>query len=445
MTKKKKKRKSFSIGKKEFIFNLVSLLVVISIGLYFGGRSFYYYGAQNFKLEQEAKTLNGVVVNYNKVTSGDGLHQDTDGYYFKGNISNNYVKFANRLFRIVRINKDSTIKLVADSNAATFMWGENSNYENSNLDLWLGEGTYYKSIPNVSDFLVKTNYTEDILNNSSVKDSKKSYSDYVTTLGIKDYTMANGSKSYLNNGKSFWLIGKDSNNENIYVDASGSVQSSDMHSSFGIRPVITLKKNLEIYGGDGTISNPYIIKQNEKINYVDSYIKLGNDVWKVSSDDGKVLKLYLNGYIINNGFLYTTNYSDNNSFYDINNQNSLAYYLNTTYFNSLSYNFKILDTKFDIGEISDDSGYGYNNIYNGSVVAKVGLLNIFDYYSGISDDFFYINTTSTIGSMVYIHSNSGILKEASVDEVKPVVPVISINRPKVIGGKGLIDDPYLVE
>ena len=76
---------------------------------------------------------------------------------------------------------------------------------------------------------------------------------------------------------------------------------------------------------------------------------------------------------------------------------------------------------------------------------KHKCLNIFDYYSGMSDDFFYINTTSTIGSMVYIHSNSGILKEASVDEVKPVVPVISINRPKVIGGKGLIDDPYLVE
>lgn len=35
-------------------------------------------------------------------------------YYYRGQVTNNYVKFANRIWRIVRINEDGTIKLVSN-------------------------------------------------------------------------------------------------------------------------------------------------------------------------------------------------------------------------------------------------------------------------------------------------------------------------------------------
>ena len=56
----------------------------------------------------------------NVVTSGDGLYSETTNsgttYYFKGAVENNYVKFANLIWRIVRINEDGTIRLITQDN-----------------------------------------------------------------------------------------------------------------------------------------------------------------------------------------------------------------------------------------------------------------------------------------------------------------------------------------
>ena len=135
-TQKKAKKETKTIGKKEFIFNLISLVVILGIALYYGGRSLYYYSLQNAKTE--AKTLSGLVLANNKIVNeGDGFHQTEDGYIFKGNVENNYVWFANRMFRILSINKDESIKVVSENYAATFMWGEKPNYEESNIRLWL--------------------------------------------------------------------------------------------------------------------------------------------------------------------------------------------------------------------------------------------------------------------------------------------------------------------
>ena len=58
--------------------------------------------------------------NSNIVTSGDGLYSKTTStgttYYFKGAVENNYVKFADKVFRIVRINEDGTIRLITQDN-----------------------------------------------------------------------------------------------------------------------------------------------------------------------------------------------------------------------------------------------------------------------------------------------------------------------------------------
>ena len=47
-----------------------------------------------------------------------GIYKDEDDYgttyYFRGNVENNYVKFAGKDWRIVRINEDGTIRLILD-------------------------------------------------------------------------------------------------------------------------------------------------------------------------------------------------------------------------------------------------------------------------------------------------------------------------------------------
>lgn len=449
-----KKKKKHLMGKKEFIFNFFSLIVVILIGIYFGGRSFYYYGKQNMIIKKEAKTLNGLIINNNKpVIKGDGLYRDSSGYYFKGNVTNNYVSYGNRLFRVIGIDTDNKVKVVSEDLVASFMWGEDSSYSKSNLKYWLdnnGEehsGVYYDTLPNPRKFITKTSYREDILDKNKVKTTKKTYTDFVTTLSIEDYIKANGKSSYLNNGKIYYLLGLSKTSGNLFVDEDGSVQDCNSLDGYGVRAVITFKANLNVAAGNGSKDSPFVIDQGKDINYVDSYVRLGNETFRVYEErqDG-VLKLYKYGYALNNGVEIVRNYSTDTSLFDLTDYNNIAYYLNTDYLKSLSYANVLVDNYFYTGEISSETGYNYTNIFNKYVTCKVGLLNIFDYVSNnYFNNYFHMNTTSTVGGMQYNTYSNGLLEEADVDDMKHIVPVVSINKSSIKGGNGKLNSPYVVE
>lgn len=450
----KKRKSSKIIGEKEFIFNFLSLTLIIIIGIYFGGRSFYYYSKQNMSIKADSKTLNGLIVSKNSiVSSGDGLYRDSDGYYFKGDITNNYVSFGNRMFRVIRINNDNTIKLVSEDLVASFMWGEDSIYEFSNLKYWLTSngdtysGVYYNSLPNPNKFLEKTSYREDILDEGKISNSKKSYSDYVTTLSVYDFVAAGGKNGYLRNNKIFYLLGLTKDKENLYVDEDGSVKSCESTDGYGIRAVITLKSNLKVKSGDGSVDRPFVVEQGNDVNYVDSYVRLGNDYYKVFQEsNGGLLKMYKYGYATMNGQEIVLNYSKSTSQFNLADVNNIAYYLNTTYLASLPYAGLLLDNYYYTGEVSVENNYKYSNIYNSNVVCKIGLLNIFDYVSNNAfNDFFHLNTTSSVGSIQYSTYSNGLLEEVDVKDVKHIVPVISINKAVIKAGSGTVNEPYVVE
>ncbi len=452
MARKKRKKTYYPIGRKEFLFNVVSLLLVIGVGVYFGARSYYYYGKQNIKMRQEEQTLNGTMLSLNSIVQdGNGLHQDTEGYYFKGKVSNNYVRFANRNFRIIEVLNDGSVRMVTDDIVAEFMWGEESSYQSSNLHLWLTKsdsspsGVYYDTLPNPNKFLVQTSYTEDQLLDSKVSSSTIEYQDYVTALSIHDYVRAGGQDSYFNIGKYFWLLGLDKDNSNLYVEPDGSVFSAAFDEAYGVRAVITLKANLAITGGDGSAQNPFVIDQGEDTNYVNQFVRLGTDIYKVFGDKDGVLSLSLAGYLTISSEIYVSPYSNSNTYFDSSRRDHLAYFLNSTYLNSLSYASLLRDTVFYLGEVSSDTGLLYSNIYQNTGVYKIGLLNVFDYNVNSSlDNYFLINTTSTVGSMGYVYRANGLLEEAHVSEAKHVVLVVSIDRNLISGGTGSLKDPFLV-
>ena len=450
---KKKNKEKHLIGKKEFLFNFFSLVSIICIGIYFGYRGLYYYSRQNQKIKYEATTLNGTIIQNSPLVQGDsdGFHHDASGYFFKGDVHNNYVIFENRLFRVVRINADNTVKLVSDGLVAVFPWGEESNYKDSNVRYWLEKnqdnysGVYYNSFTSVEDYLVKTSYEVPIFKDNKIQTTDEKYEDFFSILTVSDYVLANGKNSYLNTGKTFFLLGLNQDKENLFVDEEGSLENCDSLDGYGIRPVFTIKANTKIQGGNGTLESPYIIQQESK-NYIDGYVKLGDDIWKISYDYGDSLKLYLNGYIMSNGKEVVKNYSKTNSIFDISDRNSLAYYLNNAYLSSLKYSSLLLNFDSFTGEISTDEGYQYTNIYKESISTKVSLLNIFDYVSNNDIfDYFYVNTTSQVGSMGYNIQAAGVLEESDVREEKHIVPVVSIEKSSIKGGQGTLNDPYVVE
>ena len=452
--KRKKKKAKKSLGKYEFIFNFFSLVILIGIGIYFGYRSLYYYSKQNQKIEQEASTLSGMIIQNNPSVTGSevGLHKDSFGYFYKGNVVNNYILFQNRIFRILRINNDNTIKVISEDFVASFPYGEDSDYQKSNVHNWLDKtennysGVYANTFVDLDKYFVKTTYHENILNGNDVEESKEEKNDMFSILTIKDYILAGGKKSFLNNGKMFFLLGKNKDDENLYVDNDGSIQKCDSLSGFGIRPVFTLKSNISSLTGDGTKDNPYIINTGNTKNYIDTYVLLGGEKWRVYEDKNNVLRLYIFGYLLYNGVEYVRNYSDSNSIFDLTDKKNIAYFLNTSYLSSLSFKDYLLDNDFYIGEISDDVGYQYQNIYLNKVTCKVGLLNIFDYNSNnYFNDYFHLNTTSLVGSMQYNVYSNGLLEEADIREEKHIVPSISISKNVIKGGAGTLDNPYVLE
>ena len=290
-----KKKQRHQLSRFEFIFIFVSLVSMIIIGIHFGYRSLYYYSKETMQMRVEKNTLNGLITSSEVVSDGVGLHKKDNEFYFKGNVDNNYVLFSNRVFRVIRVNSDNTVKLLSNDNISSFMWGKNKNYDNSNLRNWITKtklefsGVYYNTLP--SKYLSKTKWTEDTITDGKIQVSKKENSDFVVIPSIYDYTVAGGSESYFNNGKVYQLLGHDKDGDNLYVDEDGSLQKSDALEGYGVRAVITLKANSVVSSGDGTIKNPYVIDLGNTKNYVGQYVKLGNDIWKVINDNSGLLKM----------------------------------------------------------------------------------------------------------------------------------------------------------
>ena len=247
-TKKKKKSNSHLMGKKEVIFDFISLVFALSVALYYGGRCFYYYSLQHQGKKNHSISLYDSIMDNNiLVKTGDGFHKEKEGYYFKGNITNNYVWFGNRMFRVLSVDdEDKSVKLVSNDLVSIFMWGEEDSYEKSNIRLWLtntGEdhtGLYYNTLPNQEKFIKKTNYKIDKLSDKTIDYGKEKYSDNVVSLTLDDYIKSGGKSGFLNNGKMYYLLGFNSDNENIYVEEDGSIMTCDKLDGYG-------ENNLEIY------------------------------------------------------------------------------------------------------------------------------------------------------------------------------------------------------
>lgn len=450
--KKSKKKKTHIFGPIEFSFNFLSLVIAISVALYFGGRSFYYYSVQNQAKKEVGITLNGQVLEDNKlIKEGDGLHKDEKGYFFKGKVENNYVWFANRMFRVMRINDDGSVKLVSDDFVSSFMWGRDNAYATSNVRNWLTKtdeelsGFYYDTIPNPGRFVLKSKYTLDILTDTKVIPGDIEVEDYIMSLSLEDYINAGGKSSYLNNGKLFFLLGYNEDMENLYVEEDGSIVGCAYYDGYGIRATFTMNRNIPISQGDGTKKNPYTIDQGQDTNHVDSYVKLGNDVWKVFDERNGKLKMHLNGYIMKDGVEVVRSYSDYDTKLNYADSNNIGSYL-LAYYNGLSYKKYLVDNYYPFGKLNDEVGYTLANAYSSTYTGAIGLLNIFDYVSNNElSDFFRANVGNEKSTTQYSVLSSGLLEEADITDSKHIVPVVSIDAKSIKSGSGRIDNPYVVE
>ncbi len=449
--KKKKLKKEFPKG--QFWFNVVSLSLLLVLAIVIGARSLYYYSLQHAKAKKEANTLAVITIrDHQIVKTGNGLYKINKEYVFKGQELSNYVMYSNRLFRIVKINEDNSVVLVADSNQTIMPWGDVANYNESNIYFWLNEkenveysGNFYKTLNDPQKYLKLTNWCEGVVKDNKI-DCVDDNKDYVSLLTIEEYVDSLGTQGYLNDGNYTWLlgVGVDESHNNLYLSKTGSILSSGIGEGYGIKPVITLKNNVDVLSGNGSKDNPYIIEK--ETNMINKYVQLGTDLYRIQEEDDNLVKLSLNHYLQMNNQDYLSSYSKDTAEFVLTDRNNIGYFLNNKYLNSLSYRDVLSDCTFYTGEISDEVGYNYRNIYQNSVTAKVGMINMVDIkYNPELTDYYLMNTSSSLGEMAWVHDNKGQLLETIVKDTKKIVPMVCLDKNKIKNGNGSIDSPYVIE
>ena len=261
--------------------------------------------------------------------SANSNQYDNDGevYYFAGNPSDNWVKWAGFYWRIIRINGNGSIRMIYqgtspnttgtktqlqtstfndDYNRSEYVGlkyttgsqhgtGSNSTimgvlnrWYNSKLasyaddidtnagfcsDRNMGSGSSWSSQP--SSIIYYAAYDRVTKTSSNVNPSFKcsNTSDILKIpvgLITVDETVyaglawdANNSSNYLYTNQNYWTVSPRRFTGGrayvFYVYLNGSLSNNRVDSTFGVRPVINLKSNIQFSEGNGTSDKPFVV------------------------------------------------------------------------------------------------------------------------------------------------------------------------------------------
>lgn len=421
-----KEHKTFKLWEKILIIS--SLVFIIGCMIFYGSRLIKYYKIYNPKIEGESVELimNAIVRNQPIVYEKDGLYRTSGMYIYKGENVDNYIRYSNMLWRIVKFNIDGSLDLVLDGNINMLKWNNDVvSFEKSDIYKYLNN-YFYKLLDydNLSNTVICTDEIDDLKNitcNNKITDS------YVRLLSISEYlnSMADN-KTYINDSSNIWL--SDRGSKTIWNINDKNLSSSKPSNMYYVKPVITLKNSTVLKGGTGKVDDPYIVGDS-KLG-VGSYVKLNDDVWYIYDIKNDTYLLSLSKELDGKKA-----FSKKSTKFDITDKTSLAYYLNNEYYESLAYKDVLEENDWYNG--SYDS---YNDVFSSTTKSYVGLLNVSDIKKeGLID--YYLMTASN-NDKIYLYSDTLINSKPNL--LRNVVPTIAIKNLKASNGAGTDTNPYEV-
>ncbi len=246
--------------------------------------------------------LYNIVTSSDKITqSGYGLHSLNGYYVFRGEDVNNYIELDERVWRIVKIDRNGQMYLISQDEVgmstdwddrynedASYAAGIN-NYGSSRIREFLQK--VYVDPDEDSDELIlsakdkkrivqynlctgKRSLTEEG-NNNSIECSETTRNQTLGLLTLSDYMAASidpncknstshscSNYNYLVVNYEWWLAtaNKSSNYEAYQIKANGAIKSENTSTYANARAVILLNKNAIYKSGKGTEKNPYKVK-----------------------------------------------------------------------------------------------------------------------------------------------------------------------------------------
>ena len=437
-----------------------------------------------------------------------GTNEDTtdDVTYLVGNnnaVDFNYVWYSGKMWRIMSINSDGTMKLITEDLITSMIPGS-KDFSVSDVKQWLNED-FYSTLVNANNIVVQNSVWNYDNGTATSYDStplrpRTNNANYLVTAPVglinafEYYNIYNNSSpvdNYLQIGMD-WLTLTETDtirlrivyrnpNEKIFSSSSSSQDGQ------GIRPVINLKNDV-YFIGNGTKTNPYRIKgdiNNPTYNTTllntrvsGEYVTFDNELYRIVGVDNNKTKIVRMDYVRDNGSASTPKAILNKSigstqyFGSVSNTQSndyWDYYLNNTWYGNISntYRAMIVDGTYYIGEIN--YGYSYkqtickddnlnsvtvNNCTryvasdnNKTFTGKVGLLRYAEMFATqqkIDYDttaYYLITPFSSEISKVFKYGSSGS-SPININLVT-VRPAIYLDASvKITSGTGLIENPF---
>lgn len=433
------KKRKLSIQK---IFNLVSAVFLLTCCIFYGGRFIKLYLENEEQVVVEANTLGKAL----KENNSDTLKNINGEYYFNGEVDSNYVTYSGILWRAIKIGENNVITLVSDNSLTSLAFGEGKSYEESYINKWLlkndneHSGILENNLNSMITYLkhgdLCVNKIDDI-NNNSCTDINNDY--YITLLSISDYINTGASNGFINTGENFYLANMNSESKIWYVTTDGKINNSDGNDIYGVKPVIKFKENLNLVSGSGSKDDPYIIETN--FGTFGSYVKLDEDMWRVIDTNGDNLKLMYNDYIKDGNDTISYKYSNYSSYYDDSKYGTLAYYMNNTFLNNLSYKDIIIETNYANGYYGKENNFDYANTLDTKINTKIALISIGDIILNHElSNYFTLTSSAKNNNFIYTIQKDSNPYSKIISSTSYVVPVITISKDG-LEGSGTLSDP----
>ncbi len=242
--------------------------------------------------EYESLTLSKKITS-SLVSSGDGLYSYGGKYVYRGEYPNNYIKFNDKMWRIIGVNVDGSVKIIySDKKIERNSWDDRYN---SDKDSYYGINDFRVSrlLEYLNNVYEKNTYVSNsnkgllvkydwcigkISQNDSLISSlnlcSDTYSDlYIGVVQVDEvllpsldtkcinvYDTECTNYNYFFNINTGWTLNASADNTYTAFNSNGGSVSFKRTSNEGyIRPVVNLNSNVLYKSGTGTSDDPYII------------------------------------------------------------------------------------------------------------------------------------------------------------------------------------------
>ena len=384
---------------------------------------------------------------------------------FTGNPTNNYVRLSNMLYRVYGLDSNNNIILVAAEDVS------NVNY--TKLNEWLNKYYYNHLNDFTKKLIVKSKYCNIKITDTTTDTTECSgYTDKVNIFVpsvVEVNKAAAGSENFMKTYTMSW-VGNSGDDGKAYVtreiffgeDFGKSFLSYENDLNFGVRPMFTIKGNISVVSGDGTITNPYSfgdstpISGGEELNKASTgeYVEISGDLYRVIDVENGYTKVIAEESIVNSNdtkivispgipvyeFTYDTKKKGSIG-YKINNESSQ--YIDTSYFTNHDVSVPIY---------KKDIIYG-SEVKTEKYKAKVFAPNMYEMFSAQvnlfghnSHSYWYLNTSKTTLYLSGITDIGVPLNKVSSNVFYGIRPCAYIKKSTIItSGKGTRKEPYIIK